>query len=603
MPAALLIQLAVKTSILLTAAWAVTRAMKPCSAATRHLVWAIAILATLVLPLVALLAPRWDLPVLPAEAPWGFVEKSTAISGLETLPTSDRVGAAPKANWQGLLIGLWMAGLVFGLLRLATGVAWAMWIVRHAERLSDPEWLTMFEDATAALQLSAHVSMRKSGRTTVPVACGIWMPTVLLPLDADRWPAQRRRAVLLHELAHVKRCDCLVQAIAQLACALHWFNPLAQLAVMRLRAEQERACDDLVLATGMDGPQYADHLFEIVRASRAEAFPGWVTLAMSRSSKLEGRVRAILDNQRSRRPPARRVRFLATLMAFATVLPLGGLRLVAVSGPAASQAPAGRSVSREPTMSAPANAPTVHQAVRDDVRELRSRDPESAVVPVLPAYSLPPIGLDAVASGIDLNTDVNVETDSDFYFDVNLESIVRENLGLKGTKTKGSEAKSRSGRNTDQDERRRRDPSKVPDLLKALHDPDTDVRERAVKALARHRTPEAAEALLEALQDQSSDVRERAAEALGRHRNPTHVDALAAAARDEDPEVREEAVAALGRFGTVQATQSLMVALQDEDVEVRHRAARALGRLAASAQGFDGGSTELKSRSRRRARR
>ena len=70
---------------------------------------------------------------------------------------------------------------------------------------------------------------------------------VLLPAEAEEWPEDRRRAVLLHELAHVKRRDCLSQLIAQLACAVHWFNPLIWLAGHRMLVERERACDDLAL--------------------------------------------------------------------------------------------------------------------------------------------------------------------------------------------------------------------------------------------------------------------------------------------------------------------------------------------------------------------
>jgi hypothetical protein len=70
------------------------------------------------------------------------------------------------------------------------------------------------------------------------------------PATADAWPEDRRRAVLAHELAHVKRFDCLTQALAQLACILFWWHPAVWYAARRLRVERERACDDLVLGAG-----------------------------------------------------------------------------------------------------------------------------------------------------------------------------------------------------------------------------------------------------------------------------------------------------------------------------------------------------------------
>jgi hypothetical protein len=149
---------------------------------------------------------------------------------------------------------------------------------------------------------------------------------VLLPLDADGWPADRRRAVLLHELAHVRRHDCLVRSLAQAACALQWFNPLAHLALQRLRVEQERACDDVVLAAGMAAPDYADHLLEIVRASCATALDR-AALAMGWRSELEGRVCAILDNTRRRDDSSRRTRLIAAAATAVVVVTVGVLRL------------------------------------------------------------------------------------------------------------------------------------------------------------------------------------------------------------------------------------------------------------------------------------
>ena len=102
----------------------------------------------------------------------------------------------------------------------------------------------------------------------MPMAAGLLHPAVLLPEDAEAWPGEQRRAVLTHELGHVKRHDCLTQALAHAACALYWFHPLAWVAAWRLRVERERACDDLVLRAGASGPDYADQLLQLAREAR-----------------------------------------------------------------------------------------------------------------------------------------------------------------------------------------------------------------------------------------------------------------------------------------------------------------------------------------------
>ena len=75
--------------------------------------------------------------------------------------------------------------------------------------------------------------------------------------------------VLRHELAHVRRHDWIVQLLAEAARAVCWFNPLMWLACARLRREGEQACDDIVLAGGVEAPAYATHLLDL-----APALPG-----------------------------------------------------------------------------------------------------------------------------------------------------------------------------------------------------------------------------------------------------------------------------------------------------------------------------------------
>ena len=125
---------------------------------------------------------------------------------------------------------------------------------RRTERVTDAPWLPLARALAAELGLSPRLVFLRSRRAAMPMAWGIFRPSVLMPADADTWPAERLRIVLLHELAHVKRRDCLTHLVAQIACALYWFNPLAWMAARHLRTERERACDDLVLAAGTRGP-------------------------------------------------------------------------------------------------------------------------------------------------------------------------------------------------------------------------------------------------------------------------------------------------------------------------------------------------------------
>jgi uncharacterized protein (TIGR03435 family) len=142
---------------------------------------------------------------------------------------------------------------------------------------------------------------------------------------ADTWSNDRRRSVLLHELAHVARHDCLTQILAAIVCAIYWVHPGVWWIARRLRIERELACDDRVLAAGSDPGDYAKQLLELAYSLRVETAPALVVTMAARQS-LEGRLLALLDAGRNRQIPALRNR--AAAAAIATVM-VGALAAVA----------------------------------------------------------------------------------------------------------------------------------------------------------------------------------------------------------------------------------------------------------------------------------
>jgi hypothetical protein len=154
---------------------------------------------------------------------------------------------------------------------------------------------------------------------------GVRSPVILLPADADQWNADRRRVVLAHELAHIRRWDALTQWAGHLAVVLFWFHPLVWMAAHRLRQEREKACDEAVLEIGTRPHVYADHLLDLAY-SLGSSPPPAAALAMARRSQFEGRLLAILDFPHRGRPVGRRVAtILCTLLMAAALLPLAAL--------------------------------------------------------------------------------------------------------------------------------------------------------------------------------------------------------------------------------------------------------------------------------------
>jgi hypothetical protein len=173
--------------------------------------------------------------------------------------------------------------------------------------------------ATSGVRDAVHGLV--SRQELIPMAWGWRRPVVLLPEDAGSWPEGRLRAVLLHELAHIRRRDVATQLIGELARGLFWFHPLAWWSLHRLRAEQEAACDDCVLRAGTHPDDYAEDLLAVTTRLPAGPQAAGVALAMGRAGRIEARIRAILAPDRDRRPVGgARLALLAGLfVALATV--------------------------------------------------------------------------------------------------------------------------------------------------------------------------------------------------------------------------------------------------------------------------------------------
>ena len=617
MPVTLLFEIALKATAVLVGTWGTTRLMAHASAATRHLVWTVGFVALLTLPVVTTVGPAWTvaLPDVVLESPRvggdALPTGASPVASAAAMPVgpppaaasrppapatnrSTAPGRAPAgpsapepaspltaaAVWPRLVVGLWAAGVVSALSKLAGGLAWVAWIRRRAVEAADPDWQAGLADASSMLALDTTVTLLMDARATVPVTWGIRRPTILLPLGAAHWSPARRRVVLLHELAHVKRRDCLVQALVSLASAMYWFNPLVFFAAAALRHEQERACDDLVIAAGTPAPEYADHLVDLAGACRVADVPGWVTLAMARPSQLEGRVLAILDDGCRRTPPTPRARMVVAAAAIAAVLPLGTMQVTAADRPAAADQAPGAAAPFEHPPAAPVSLDHVVELDFEHARHLpfdysAALDFEEDVLPFPhqnrlqlqagPAQAARPAppAAPAQAGGEDVSEETRRRV-----ADALVLALDDENVRVRQQAIDSLAAM--------------RDLRVVPGLVRALEDPSVDVRVRAVQGLLRFDTAEAVEGLLRALKDESPQVRRRAAAGVGRLRDPAHVGTLAAALQDDDVTVREQAVAALGRIRDDAALPYLTQALSDEAPAVRRRAALGLGQLRAT---------------------
>jgi TonB family protein len=312
---AILAGAAIKGTAVLAVTWVAALALRRRSAAARHLVWTAAAAALLALPLLATVLPALRVPI-DANGPMAiFRVDAFGRSGAAAAHgggASEEQSQTPLSDWRPWVVGLWATGSATGLLQML----WAAALLSRVRRTAH-----VFDDLNAtlplcdALGIDHPVAILETARGAMPMTCGVFRPTVLLPAGAREWTAERLRVVLLHELAHVRRGDVATHLLARTALSLYWWNPLAWIAWRRFVREREHATDDLVLSAGERASDYAGHLLDVARSLQAETVTAWAALAMARRSQLEGRLLAILDSHVDRRPAGRKAAAIAVLAA------------------------------------------------------------------------------------------------------------------------------------------------------------------------------------------------------------------------------------------------------------------------------------------------
>ncbi|MDX1996894.1 MAG: M56 family metallopeptidase [Thermoanaerobaculia bacterium] len=327
---------ALRAALGLALAVAAVRLARRASATTRHRLWSLGLLAALVLPVLGPLTPalaRLPVPgaVVRATAPPlaapVFIAPPPVVLPVEVAPVAvvPQPPAAVSLSPAAVVAGLWLLGVLVVLAGRGRGLVVRGFLRRQARPLADTAWSELVAELGRELGLRRPVTLLESPIASVPMTWGTWRPVVLLPAAARHWPADQRRAVLLHELAHVRRNDAALSALAHLACALHWPNPLVWLAARRQRAEAEHAADDRVLLRGLRPSLYAGHLLAVARAMAQGPPPPRPVLAMASPegrSGLARRIGAILDGDRPRLEARRGFRLATGVLALLFTLGL-----------------------------------------------------------------------------------------------------------------------------------------------------------------------------------------------------------------------------------------------------------------------------------------
>lgn len=192
-----------------------------------------------------------------------------------------------------LILALWFAGFMVFSLRIASGMFYTYALKSTAVTLEN-EWDVYVRSAAQRLGIRRLIRLAESAIVSTPMVIGYFKPVILLPVGVlTGLTSAQVEAILLHELAHIRRHDFAVNLVQSVAEAVFFFNPFIWMLSGMMRKEREYCCDDLVVREHGGVRGYAEALARL--AENTLGSPVFAMTAVREKHQLLNRIRRIME--------------------------------------------------------------------------------------------------------------------------------------------------------------------------------------------------------------------------------------------------------------------------------------------------------------------
>ncbi len=151
----------------------------------------------------------------------------------------------PDQQWPAIVAVLFVGGVSLGLLRLAIGIAGVHVLCRRSQAVTDARAQKVMQELCEKMKVARPINLRAAKELTTAATIGWRQPCILLPAAWQEWSDVELRAVLAHELSHIRHGDYSSGLLAQCGVVLHFYHPVVHWLAGRLRLQQELAADGL----------------------------------------------------------------------------------------------------------------------------------------------------------------------------------------------------------------------------------------------------------------------------------------------------------------------------------------------------------------------
>ncbi|MEJ7694774.1 M56 family metallopeptidase [Daejeonella sp.] len=195
-------------------------------------------------------------------------------------------------SYSNSIVMMWFVIICFKGIRLSLGLQRISDLKN--KQILDPgtKWATMITTLSKRIGITTAIRFAESGLTSIPLTVGYFKPVILVPVGMlAAIPVEQVEAILLHELAHIKRQDYFINIFQCLIEVLFFFNPAIWWMSSHLRAERENCCDDLAIANSSNKIDYVRALitFEEYRIQHPQlsiAFAGSENTLLKRTKRI-----------------------------------------------------------------------------------------------------------------------------------------------------------------------------------------------------------------------------------------------------------------------------------------------------------------------------
>jgi bla regulator protein blaR1 len=195
----------------------------------------------------------------------------------------------------GIIVTIWLTVIFFKCARLISGLSLLQQLKKRNAFDAGEYWNKKLHDLTLKIGVSKPVLLLQSSLAKVPMVIGHLKPVILFPIGIlNALPQDEVEAVLLHELAHIKRNDFLINLLQRFIEIFFFFNPAVLWVSSLLKNERENCCDDIALSISQDKELF---IHALVSFQEYQADVNFATTFPGSKNHLLDRVKRIITNK------------------------------------------------------------------------------------------------------------------------------------------------------------------------------------------------------------------------------------------------------------------------------------------------------------------